>query len=70
MLDKLVGEAAREPPEPPVLNRLLEVLQRIKTPARLSGHESLEAPRRALALRLGAKLADRVSRAARMGRQR
>ena len=58
LLDELVGEAAREPPQPPVLDRLLEVLQRVKTPARLGGHESFEAPRGALALRLGAELAD------------
>src|SRR6185437_3231243 len=55
LIDELVGEAAREPLEPPVLDRLLEAPERGKAPRRLGGDECLEASRRPLALRLGAE---------------
>ena len=58
LLDELVGEAARKSPQPPVLDRLLEMLERVEAPRGLGGGESLQTPRRALALRLGAEFAD------------
>ena len=56
--DELIGEAARQSLEPPVLYGLLQLLQREEPPARLRGDERLEPPGRPLALGLGPEFPD------------
>src|SRR5271170_1180428 len=58
LLDQLIGETARQSLEPPVLDRLLEMLEGAEPSAGLGGGERLEPPRRPLALRLGPEFAD------------
>src|SRR5271165_4732170 len=58
LLDELIGEAASQSLEPPVLDGFLELFQREEPPARLRRDEGLEPPGRPLALRLGPEFPD------------